>query len=270
VFAEVEPGCFSLTPIGNCLRPGVPGSRRAQAILLAGPAQQRSWGKLLDIVKTGDLPSGRPTFQFLAQFPEEAAIFNEAMTATALEASAAVVGAYDCSSFKRIVEVGGGHGVLLAAILAANPSASGVLFDLPQVVEGARRQMEAAGLTDRCEITGGDFFQEVPAGGDAYILKSVIHDWDDAPALAILRNIHRAMPPHGKLLLVEMAIPEMADPAPATQIAARSDLNMLVNLGGRERTETEFRALFEQAGFQLTRIIPTPTPWSLIEGVRSA
>ncbi len=268
VFAENESGCFSLTPVGSHLRSGVPGSRRAQALLLAGPAQQRSWGKLLDIVKTGDLPSGRPTFQFLAQFSEEAAIFNDAMTSTSLEAAAAVIDAYDYSCFNRIIELGGGHGVLLSAILAANPSAHGVLFDLLQVTQGAHQHIGATGLKERCEVASGDFFQEVPAGGDAYVLKSVIHDWDDTSALAILRNVHRAMAPHAKLLLVEMVLPERVDLTPETQFAARSDLNMLVNLGGRERTEGEFRVLLEQADFQLTRVIPTKTPWSLIEGVR--
>jgi SAM-dependent methyltransferase len=268
VFAEKESGCFGLTPIGEYLRTDIPGSRRAQALLLAGPAQQRSWSRLLDIVQTGEIPSGKSAFQFLAKNPEEAAIFNEGMTAGSTETAAAVTAAYDYSQFRTIVEVGGGHGALLAAILTANPALRGVLFDLPHVIEGAKKQIEAAGLPERCELVAGDFFDEVPGGGDAYILKSVIHDWDDTHSVAILKNIHRAMAGQGRLLLVEMTFPARVNQTPRSQMIAGSDVNMLVNVGGRERTEAEFGALLDAAGFRLTSVIPTGGLWSVVEGVR--
>ena len=267
VFEEKETGCFGLTPIGEYLRTDVPGSRRAQALLLAGPSQQRSWSGLLDIVRTGKTPPGRSAFQFFAKYPEEAAVFDEGMTAGSAEASADVAAAYDFSPFGTMVDVGGGHGVLLTAILSVNPALRGVLFDLPHVAEGARKQIQGAGLAGRCDVVAGDFFEGVPSGGDAYILKSVIHDWDDARGLAILRNIHGSMASQGRLLLVEMVFPSRLDQTPRSQIVVGSDVNMLVNLGGRERTEAEFSALFSAAGFKLARIIPTRGLWSLVEGV---
>ena len=155
-----------------------------------------------------------------------------------------------------------------------NPSLQGILFDLPHVAEGAEEYVRTDGLSSRCEVVGGDFFgalpKEKPGGGDAYILKSVIHDWDDAQSVAILSNVSRAMAPDGKLLLLEMVVPAQARQSPWSQIVAGSDLNMLVNTGGHERSETEFQRLFKAAGFELTRIIPTGTPWSVVEGVRRA
>jgi hypothetical protein len=268
VFGENEPGCFELTPISETLRTDIPGSRWAQALLLAGPAQQRSWSGLLDIIQTGKTPNGQTTFQFLAKYPEEGAIFDQGMAAGSAETAAFVAEAYDFSTLGILVDVGGGHGVLLRTILRANPAVRGVLFDLPNVVEGARKHIQAADLTGRCQVTPGDFFEGVPPGGDAYILKSVIHDWDDTRATAILRHIHGAMAPQGKLLLVEMVLPASLGRAPGTQIMARSDINMLVNLGGQERTDAEFSALLNSAGFRMTRIIPTQSLWSIVEGVR--
>lgn len=270
VFEEKQAGCFGLTPVGEYLQTGVPGSRRAQALLLAGPAQQRSWSGLLDVVKTGQTPSGRSAFQFFAKYQEEGAIFNEGMAAGSAEAASAVAAAYDFAHFAAIVDGGGGHGVLLAAILAANPALRGILFDLPNAAEGAEKLIEAAGLRGRCEFVAGDFFEGVPDGADAYILKSVIHDWDETRSVAILRNIHRAMAPHGKLLLVEMILPVRVDQTSMSQIIAGSDVNMMVNVGGQERTAAEFSALLEAADFRLTRIIPTQGPWSVVEGVPAA
>jgi C-methyltransferase len=269
VFEEKEAGCFGLTPVGEYLQTGVPGSRRAQALLLAGRAQQRAWSGLLDVVKTGQTPSGRSAFQFFAKYPEEGAIFNEGMAAGSAETASAVAAAYDFAPFGTIVDVGGGHGVLLTAILAANPALRGILFDFPHAAEGAEKQMEAAGLRRRCEFAAGDFFERVPGGADAYILKSVIHDWDDTRSVAILRNIHHSMVPHGKLLLVEMTLPARVDQSPMSQIIAGSDVNMMVNVGGRERTAAEFGALLDAAGFRLTRIIPIQGLWSVVEGVPS-
>jgi hypothetical protein len=161
-----------------------------------------------------------------------------------------------------VVDVGGGQGALLAAILAANPQARGVLFDLPHVVAGAAPQLRAAGVADRCEVVGGSFFETVPAGGDVYLLRAVVHDWDDAQATAILRACRRAMDPAARLLLVERVIAPGNTPDPNRF----SDLNMLVMLGGQERTATEFAALYQAAGLRLTRVLPLPDAASLIEG----
>jgi len=267
VFEEKEAGYFRLTPVGDYLRTSVADSRRAQALLLAGPAQQRAWSGLLDVVKTGQTPSGRSTFQFFAKYPEEGAIFNEGMAAGSAEAASAVAAVYNFAPFGTIVDVGGGHGVLLTAILAANPELHGTLFDLQHAEEGAEKQIEAAGLRGRCEFVAGDFFEGVPSAADAYILKSVIHDWDDTRSVAILRNLHRAMTLQGKLLLVEMILPARVEQTPMSQIVAGSDVNMMVNVGGRERTEAEFKTLLDAAGFRLTRIVPTQGPWSVVEGV---
>jgi hypothetical protein len=272
VFAEQENGRFALTPVGEWLQSALPGSRRAGALLFAGPAMHRAWDDLLYSVETGnvafDHAFGMGAFDYMAQHPEEAAIFNQAMVGGTTQTAAAVADAYDFTPFGTIVDVGGGHGALLIAILKANPKLRGALFELPHVTEGARKAIEAAGLASRCEVVAGDFFQAVPEGGDAYILKSVIHDWDDTRSATILRHCHRVMAPQAKLLLVEVAMPDRVDPSPAAQIIAGSDVNMLVNVGGRERTEAEFRALFDTAGFKLNRIIPTETLPSVLEGVR--
>jgi hypothetical protein len=269
VFEEKETGSFGLTPVGVYLQSDVQGSRRAQALLLAGPAQQRSWSGLLEILKTGHTPSGRSAFQFFAKYPEEAAVFYEGMTAGSAETAAAVAAAYDFSSFRTIIDVGGGHGVLLTTILAGNPALRGVLFDLPHLAEGVQERIDAAGLAGRCEFVAGDFFEGVPRGAEAYILKNVMHDWDDKHVVTILTNIREAMATHGRLLLVEMTLPARVDRTPMSQIIAGSDVNMLVNVGGRERTAAEFSALLDAAGFRLTRIMPTRSLWSVVEGVRS-
>jgi SAM-dependent methyltransferase len=268
VFAEEETGTFRLAPMGECLRSDAPVSWRAQTLLHAGPLQQRAWGRLLEIVQTGQGPSSQSLFPFLAKYPEEAAVFNRAMENKTSAVASAFVAAYDCSKFSTVVELGGGYGILLRTILTANPKLRGILFDLPHVAEGAQEHVRAAGLTGRCEVVGGDFFEALPSGGDAYILKSVIHDWDDAQSVAILNNVSRVMAPGGKLLLVEMVVPAPARQSRWSQIVAASDLNMLVNTGGHERSEAEFQQLFRTAGFDLTRIIPTGTPWSVVEGVR--
>jgi len=267
VFAEAGDECFRTTPMGECLRSDVPQSRRAHALLLAGPLQQRAWARLLEIVRTGQGASSQELFPFLAKFPEEAAIFNAAMANKSAAATQAFVAAYDCSQFSTIVELGGGFGSLLGAILTTNPKARGILFDLPHVAEEAKEHLRAAAWVDRCQIVGGDFFQALPTGADAFILQSVIHDWDDAQSIAILRNVAKALAPHGKLLLVEMVVPAHASDSPWSQVVAGSDLNMLVNTGGRERSEAEYRRIFDAAGFELSRIVPTGTPWGVVEGV---
>lgn len=271
IFAEVDQGCFTLTPLAALLQTGAPGSLRAYAIMNGEDWFWRPWGELLYSVKTGktafDHVCGMGIFKYLAQHPEAAEIFNEAMTGFTLT-STAVVAAYDFSGINTLIDVGGGQGALLAAILKANPQLRGVLFDLPSVIEGAKSLIEAEGVAERCELVAGDFFESVPGGAVAYILKFVIHDWDDDRAVTILKNCHRAVVEDGKLLVVEMVIPPGNEPF----YGKLADLNMLVlSGGGRERTEAEYRALFATAGFKLTKIIPTqsPTQFSVIEGVRA-
>jgi len=269
IFAETASEQFRLAPMGEFLRSDAPGSYRAQALLFAGPFQQRAWSRLLDIVQTGQGSSSKELFPFLAKYPEEAAVFNQAMSSGTEPVARAFVAAYDCSSFSTMVELGGGYGSLLGAILLRSRTARGILFDVPEVADAARQRLREDGLADRCEVVAGDFFQAVPRSGDAYILKSVIHDWDDARSTMILANIAQAMATGGRLLLVEMLLHDRVDQTPWSQITAGSDLNMLVNTGGGERTEAGFQSLFEAAGFHLTRVVPTGTPWSIIEGVLS-
>jgi SAM-dependent methyltransferase len=272
VFAENDLGIFALTPLGECLRSDISGSSRAVALLFSGP-MMAAWDQLLYSVQTGcpafERAFGMDAFRYMTEHPEEAAIFNDAMTAGSTYTARGVPDAYDFSSCKTVVDVGGGHGVLLATILQANPRVKGVLFELPHVAEGAVKRMADMGLSERCQVVAGDFFQSVPHGGDTYILKSVIHDWDEARSVQILQNCHRAMQPEGRLLLVELVVPARVDHSALSQIGTGSDVNMLVNVGGRERTDAAFAALFDLAGFRLTRIVPIAgSVASVLEGVR--
>lgn len=267
VFAEIEDGHFELTPLAASLVTGVPGSVRALAIMFGEEWHCQPWVNLLHSLKTANTAFehvyGMKLFEYLEKNPEVAEIFNEAMTSTTATLSATVTDDYDFSGFGKIVEVGGGHGSLIAAILKANPRMQGVLFDLPHVVSGSKDLIEAEGLTKRCQIVGGNFFESVPSEGNAYILKQIIHDWDDTQAIAILKNCRHAMLENGKLVLLETVIPPRNQPSFGKFV----DLEMLVSSGGCERTEAEYRMLFEAAGFQLTRIVPTASSLNLIEGV---
>jgi SAM-dependent methyltransferase len=270
VFAEEPDGRFALTPMGACLRSGVPGSMRAAALLFGGITQQ-AWGDLLHSVETGE-PAfrrvfGAEPFDYMARHPDEAANFDAAMADFTKHIAAAVVAAYDFSPFRRIVDVGGGNGTLLADILQATPKLAGVIFDLPSAVERAAARMRELGLADRCETVGGDFFKAVPAGADAYLLKHVIHDWKDDRAIEILKTCRRAMHGDARLLIIEGIYPPRVDRSDESRSAAANDVNMLVCTGGRQRSEAEFRALYEGAGFRLTRIVPTQTLVKVIEGV---
>jgi SAM-dependent methyltransferase len=273
VFAEQEDGRFALTPIGECLRSDLPGSFRSTALLFTGPLEWAAWGDLPHTVLTGE-PAlehvfGMNSFEYLAQHPDEAASFDDAMAAFTRLVALAAAAAYDFSQFGTIVDVGGGNGALMIGILNANPTLRGIVFDLPRVGERAKLQIAAAGLNGRCEFVGGDFFVDaLPAGRDAYMLKHVIHDWDDARATAILKNCHRAVGPQGKLLIVEGVYPPRVDQSAASRAAAANDVNMLVCTGGRQRSEAEFRSLFDAAGFQLARITPTLAASSVIEATR--
>jgi hypothetical protein len=272
VFTEDNEGRFALTPIGDHLRAGVPGSMRAAALLFGG-ITQRAWSDLQYSVETGD-PAfrrvfGRDSFAYLAEHPDEAANFDAAMEGFTSQIATVVAAAYDFSGVRRVVDVGGGNGALLVGILQAHPALKGTLFELPQVVERARPRLRKFGLADRCETVGGDFFAQVPDGADVYLLKHVIHDWDDEHAIAILKNCRKAMSPAAKVLVVEGIYPPRIDQSETSRGAAANDVNMLVCTGGRQRSEVEFRSLYAAAGLALSRIIPTDMAFaSILEGVR--
>jgi len=272
VFEEQEDGAFALTPLGECLRAGVPGSSRAMVKLFAGERVQGAWRDLEYCVRTGD-PVFRKRgladpFSDPARTPEESADFDAAMADFTALAAVAVAAAYDFSGIRTLVDVGGGNGALLIGILTAHLHLHGIVFDRPEPAARARQRLAEHGLAERCEAVAGDFFERVPPGGDAYVLKHVIHDWNDDRALAILENCRRAMGARGTLLIVEGIYPPRIDRSLAARGAAANDVNMLVNTGGRQRSEGEFRELFASAGFTLTRTVPTPGNVSVIEGVR--
>jgi ubiquinone/menaquinone biosynthesis C-methylase UbiE len=266
VFTEDKKRGFALTPLADTLRTDAPGSLRAFATVELGEEHYPAWGELLHSVRTGEIAFdrafGMPVWKFFEQNPGNAKTFNDAMTGFTLAVNDAVLSSYDFSSISRIVDVGGGHGSLIASILKANPKMRGVLFDAPPVIEGARHRLKDEGLAERCEATAGNFFDSVPSGGDAYIVKWIIHDWDDEQSVSILKNCRRAMAENGRLLLVEAVVPDGSEP----HFSKYMDLNMLIMTGGRERTEDEYRTLLEASGFKLTRIAPTKSPMSIIEG----
>ena len=268
VFEEGPPGSFALTPLGETLRSDAPGSVRNFAIAETAPGHWLPWGRLYDSVRSGQPMAGEALgmelFEWYAQNSEEAAYFSAAMGNLSALAASELVRVYDFSAVGTVADVGGAHGVLLTAVLGANPAARGILFDLPHVVETAGSAIVAAGLSDRCELVSGDFFEAVPEGADLHLLKQIVHDWNDERATQLLQNCHRALAPAGKLLLVEMLIPPDNRPSPAQAM----DLNMLVLLGGQERTEEQFERLFKAAGFRLEQVIPTHSPFSVIEGTR--
>lgn len=271
VFSEEADGRIALTPVGDCLRSGVPGSVRA-AVQLFGGGAQNAWTDLMYCVETGEPAFRRrgesDPFAAMRDNPEEAANFDAAMADFTKMVAVAVAAAYDFSPFRTLVDVGGGNGTLMIGLLNANPHLHGIVFDRPDVAQRATDNLAAAGLSGRCRVSGGDFFEAVPSGGDAYLLKHVIHDWNDDRAIAILASCRRAMEPQRKLLIVEGVYPPRIDQSLASRGAASNDVNMLVCTGGRQRSEAEFRALFDAAGFKLTRIVPTPAASCVIEGVR--
>ena len=274
VFEEEEGGAFALTPLGMALRSSVPGSARAMVLLFSGARIQEAWRDLEYCVRTGD-PAFRKRglddpFKDPARTPEDDAGFDAAMADITKLTAVAVARAYDFGPLRTVVDVGGGNGALLIGILRAHPHLRGTVFDQPHAAERARRQIQADGLSERCDAVGGDFFESVPAGADAYILKHVIHDWADDRATVILRNCRRAMGERGRLLIVEGVYPPRIDQSLASRGAAKNDVNMLVNTGGRQRSEAEFRDLYQAAGFRLVRMVATEARVSVIEGVPQA
>lgn len=270
LLAEIEPGRFSLTAMGAQLRSNVPGSMHNLALMFGGERAWRSWGELLHSVRTGESATrqvfGVGSFEYFAAHPEQAVIFNEAMAEITGMVTQAVISTYDFSQFRTIIDIGGGNGAMMAAVVGATPNVRGVVFDLPSGSAEASRRLADAQVDDRCAVVSGDFFREVPKGADAYILKSVIHDWDDDASVAILGNCRVAMHEKSKLLLVERVMPETMAHSPSQQRMAMIDINMLAMQGGQERTAAEYRVLLANAGFILTQIKPLPgLDFSLIE-----
>jgi hypothetical protein len=266
VFREHEHRRFSLTAMGEYLRSDAEPSLRPSAVYVGQPYRWQAWGHLLHSVKTGENAfralHGVDTWTYRERHPEQNAIFNAAMTANSRRVDEGIVVACDFSRFARVVDIGGGQGSLLAAILAANPEARGVLFDLPHVVAAAAPVLEAAGVISRCDVVAGSMFESVPAGCAAYVMKFILHDWDDADCIRILQNCRRAMRSDARLLVIERLVG-----APNEGLAVKlSDLNMLLVPGGQERTREEFAALLGAGGFHLADILPAVDAMSVIVG----
>ncbi|MBI5769573.1 MAG: methyltransferase [Verrucomicrobia bacterium] len=263
LFTEVAPRMFAVTSLGELLQKNRPGSLHARAIV-SGGKDYAAWGALLHSVQTGqpafDRVHGADHFTWLQGHPGMAAAFHETMTQFAAQNYRAVVEAFDFGGFRCVADIGGGHGQLLALILARHPAIRGILFDAPHVIAGAGGPLREAGVASRCEPIGGDFFVSVPAGGDAYVLSHILHDWDDESALRLLATLRRAMTPVARLLIVEKIIPSGDGPS----LAKLMDIHMLVLTGGLERTEEEFRVLLAHAGFQLERVVPTASFMSVL------
>lgn len=269
---ELDGGAFELTAFGALLASDAPGSLRAWTRWWGGHLWP-VFGNLLHSVKTGQsarsLVYGTRGFQHLEQDASAADIFNRALVELTRLSARGVVEACDFSRFERIADVGGGHGELLASILKQHPGARGVLFDLSHAMAGAERHLSEAGVRERCELIVGDFFRELPFGCDAYVMKSVLHDWNDADCSRILRSCRRAMSGTSRLLLVEQMLPEHLTATSAHRSLARSDLLMLVALGARERSEPEFRGLLAGAGFEIERVSSAGSTFSVLEAVPS-
>jgi hypothetical protein len=272
VFAQQADGRFLLNPAGELLRENGLDSMWATAIML-GEEQDRCWSDLLETVRTGD-PAferlfGRPVFDYLGEHPEQARIFDAAMTGFSGRETSAILDAYDLSDVRILADIGGGAGSKLAGILSRYPAMRGLLFDLPHVVERARPMLEAAGLLGRCQIQSGDFFESAPMGAEVYVLGHIIHDWDDGKAGRILDNLRGAMSYEARLLVVEYVVPDVdaAASGNAASLGKWLDLHMMVAAGGLERTEAEYRRLFNDHGFRLTKVVSTSGDISIIEGV---
>jgi O-methyltransferase domain/Dimerisation domain len=267
ILKQRRDGRFALTRVGKELRSDASDTMAPMVELIGTPEHWEHWTGLLHAVRTGataaDEVRGMPIFEYLETKPAYAEVFNRAMTGVSGMAIESLGQAYDFSDRKLVVDVGGGHGALLGAVLRDAPQANGVLFDQPSVIAGAGAPLEAAGVEDRCTLVGGSFFESAPEGGDAYLLKAIIHDWDDDQSLRILRNIRAVIAPTGKLLLLELVLPEGAPPHPGMLL----DLEMMVQTGGRERTASEYANLLARAGFRQTRVVPTAGPMSIVDAV---
>lgn len=271
VFAEGTGGRFRLTPLAQTLRSDRPGSLRDFARMMVDDYNWRPWGELSKGVATGRTPFsevfGLPIFGYLAKHPEQERVFAASMASLSETENAAVARAYPFGELTRVVDVGGAHGHLLATVLKRHRRLHGVLFDQRQVVAAAAKSgyLRGAALRRRVEVVGGSFFDAVPAGADGYMMKYILHDWDDEKSLRILRNCRAVLPPEGRVLVVENVIPRGNGPS----FGKLLDVNMLVLTGGRERTREEFRDLFARADLRLRRVVPTDCPLSVLEAVRA-
>jgi hypothetical protein len=266
IFAETDDGRFCLTPLAGYLRSDTPYSQRGWALSQA-QLGYRAWAELLYTVTSGqpafERVFGTRYYDYLAQHPEAAVEWDYSMDQTAREWLGKLAASYDFAPIQTIVDVGGGHGATLASILKDAPTMRGILFDLPHVVAGAGPLLAEAGVAERCQVIGGDMFAEVPGGGDAYLIARVLFNWDDQHARALLQSCRRAMGPQAKLLVIDVVDTDAGKP----KVAAFGDLNLLLLFGGRQRTESEFQALFDSAGFRITRILPTQSHFKLVEAV---
>jgi SAM-dependent methyltransferase len=275
LFSESTGKRFKLTPLGATLRTDVPASMNAFALMLVEKHVWDAWEQLIFAVRTGQLPFdkifGVPFYKYLEQHPDDLKVFGESMTSLSGTENPEIAAAYQkiqkSAGIRTLVDVGGGHGSLLAMILKKHAALRGVLFDLPPVIARAQneRHVTAKGIADRCTLVPGSFFESVPAGGDAYLLKYILHNWDDESSLKILTNCREAMNPKGRILVADPVIP----PGDKPDWGKLLDIQMMVVVSGKERTKEEFAALFKRAGLKLTRVIPTRCPLSLVEAVRA-
>lgn len=265
VFEELDDRRFGPTELSDLLRRDTPGSLQAWAAMVGAPFHMRALAGLLGSVRTGEPAFERvhqqPAFEFFREHPEEGALFHDAMTGASSPPIAELMTAYDFAGARTVVDVGGGHGALLAAVLLAHPHLEGVVFDLPEVVTGALPTLEKAGVSDRASTVAGDFFETVPRGGDVHLLSNIIHDWDDEEAVDILANCRVALEPGGRILLGEAVLPDGPEPSLAKII----DVEMLVMGSGRQRNESEYRDLFRRAGLELVGIGPSGPVFSVVE-----
>ena len=268
VFTETDPQVFALTPTAEVLRTDVPNSMRGAVIFMGEEWHWRVFADMLYSVETGRPAWGHihgvEVFEYFGAHRPAAEIFNRAMTDLSASVAQPIVAGYDFAAVGTLADIAGGHGYLLAQVLKAHPEMRGVLFDVPPVIKGAADLLAREGVAARVELVTGDFFAAIPAGADAYMMKHIIHDWDDERAVQILSNIRAAMPDAGKVLIVEQVIPAGDEPHPGKLL----DLEMLVAPGGIERTAEEYRALLAAAGLELTRIVPTASPFSVVEAVK--
>jgi hypothetical protein len=266
IFSETGDRSFGLTPMAECLKAG---AMRSIALMFGSGWHDKAWEYLLYGVRTGevafDKAHGMPAFDWFKEHPRAARIFHEANAIKATTSHRAIIHVYDFSPIARLTDVGGGHGALMAEILEANPAMRGVVAELPSVAREAREFIRAKGLETRCEVVECDFFSSIPRGSDAYLMSHILHDWSDEKCRRIVANCHAAMSPGSPLLVVEDIIP----PGNEFSIAKLLDLEVFVMGGGRERTEAEFRELFESSGFTLSKIVPTQEGISVIEGIRA-
>ena len=267
ILTERDGQRFALTRLGEALKTGAPGSARSTLITFGSPWFRGAWSELMYSLETGktgfEKAFGMPIFDYLAKNPEDAAHFSEAMVGFHGPEPATVAEAYDFSQFRTVVDVGGATGNMLAAVLGRHAGPKGVLFDMAHVVRDAPALLEARGVVARVTIESGSFFEGVPAGGDAYILSHIIHDWNEEQCLTILGHCRKAMKPDARLLIVETVLP----PGDTPHQGKIQDMIMLVLPGGQERTEAEYATLLGKAGFRLNRVVPTASVVSVVEAV---